>query len=349
MLIYVDDVLVTGPSDAEIQQLKTYLDQAFTVKDLGATRFIFGIEIARNSTGICSNQRKYILDILADLGLEGCKSALTPLPQGIQLTAVGDGLMPNPDKYGQLVGRLLYINLSRPDMSYVVQQLSQFVRMTLVQHWQAALHVVRYLKGYPSDGLLFSANCDLTLTAYCDTDRGSCVDSRCSLTGFCIFLVKSLLYWRCKKQTTVSTSSVKVKYRALSSTVRKLIWLVNLLGDFGIQVSLLIPLFCDNQAVIHITKNPEFHKSTKHLDIDSHSVHDQFKKGFVLPQFVSSSFQLADLFTKSLGGLRLRFLQDNWDGGYSLFHLGGRGVLRLVLILHCRSESLLMRMQLIFQ
>lgn len=162
------------------------------------------------------------------------------------------------------------------------------------------MHVVKYLKGYPSLGLFYASKSSFSLTTYSDADWGSCPDTRKSLTGYCIFLGSSLVSWRCKKQSTVSASSAEAEYQALGSTVRELLWLSYILPDFRIVTHQPIPLHCDNMATLHITKNPVFHKRTKHLDIDCHIVRNQFLNGFIQPQFIHSSLQLADFLTKAL-------------------------------------------------
>ncbi|KAK6124486.1 hypothetical protein DH2020_041767 [Rehmannia glutinosa] len=188
LLIYVDDVLITGSDMAEIASLKQYLDSLFTIKDLGAAKYFLGVEIARGDSGTYLNHRKYILDILKDTGLLLCKPAATPFPQGVKLVGMAGTPMVEPDKYRRLVGRLLYLNFTRPDITYCVQQLSQFGNNPYSSHWDAALHLVRYLKGCPSKGLFYSASSPLSLTAYSDADWGSCLDTRKSLTGYCIQL-----------------------------------------------------------------------------------------------------------------------------------------------------------------
>ncbi|KAK6135902.1 hypothetical protein DH2020_030389 [Rehmannia glutinosa] len=279
LLVYVDDVLITGTDSQDIADLKRYLDDLFTIKDLGFAKYFLGMEIARNEDGTVLNQRKYILDILRDTGMLHCKAA---------------------SMYRRLVGRLLYLNLTRPDVTYSVQQLSQFVNSPRTSHWDAVLHLLRYLKGSPSLGLHYSSSSTFTLEAYSDADWASCIDSRKSLTGYCVFLGSCLVSWKTKKQTTVSRSSAEAEYRALGSTVCELQWLSFLCADLFISVHAPIPLWCDNQAAIHITKNPVFHERTKHLDIDCHLVRDLYKAGFITLCHVSSRLQLADLFTKSL-------------------------------------------------
>lgn len=313
LLVYVDDVLLTSPMQSLIDEVRDYLHAQFTIKDLGSAKFFLGIEIARSEAGTVLCQRKYILDIISQAGLLECRSVSTPLPAGLVLTQGTEARLEDPEPYRRLVGQLLYLNLTRPDISYVAQQLSQYVANPTHSHWTAALHVLRYLKGCPSLGLFISTSNSLALTAYSDADWASCIDSRNSLTGYCVYFGSTLLSWKCKKQDTVSVSFAEAEYRALSITVREIMWLVSLLAELGISVSTPIPLYCDNVFAIHITKNQVFHERTKHLDIDCHLVREKYKSGLVQPLPISSSEQLADVFTKSLASTKLRYLLSKME------------------------------------
>ncbi|KAL0411028.1 UNVERIFIED_CONTAM: Retrovirus-related Pol polyprotein from transposon RE2 [Sesamum latifolium] len=278
LIVYVDDVLLTGNSLPALDDVKHYLDDLFTIKDW----------------------RKYLLDIVHDCHLDDAKATATPLPAGIKFDASSGPCLTSPEQYRRLVGRLLYLGFSRPDISFAVQQLSQFIQCPRQPHWDAALYLVCYLKGSSTLGLFFAANSSFPLIAYSDSDWASCLDIRRSVTGYCIFLGASLISWKTKKQATVSRSSAEAEYRSMGSTVCELLWIGYILAEFGISLDSPIPFHCDNKAAIHITENPVFHERTKHLDIDCHLVRDQFKRGFILPQHVSSQHQPADLFTKSL-------------------------------------------------
>ncbi|KAL2236391.1 UNVERIFIED_CONTAM: Retrovirus-related Pol polyprotein from transposon RE1 [Sesamum indicum] len=302
LLVYVDDLLITGPSESLIQEVKMFLDTAFSIKDLGYAKYFLGLEIARSPSGTSVTQHKYIRDIVADAGFDQCKPAPTPLPLGLKLSSQSSPTLDDPEPFRRLVGRLLYLGFTRPDISCAAQQLSQFVHAPCQIHMDAALHLVRYLAGCPDLGLFIPTAVSSVLTAYCDADWASCVDTRRSLTGYCIFLGDALISWKTKKQSTVSRSTAEAEYRSLGATVCELQWLASLLQDFHINVSTPISLFCDNQAALHIVANPVFHERTKHLEIDCHLIRDKFKSGFILPSHIPGKLQLADVFTKSLPG-----------------------------------------------
>ncbi|KAK4386639.1 Retrovirus-related Pol polyprotein from transposon RE2 [Sesamum angolense] len=292
-----DDILIMGPSESLIMEVKSYLDALFTIKDLGYVKYFLGLEVARSPDGMSITQHKYVVDIISDTGMTTAFSVLTPLLPGIKLTSESGALFREPDKYRRLIGRLLYLGFTRPDISFAVQQLSQYLQRPTEQHWHAALHVVRYLKGTPTTGLFFPSSNTFQLTTYVDADWGACVDSRRSVTGYCVFLGTSLISWKTNKQNIVSRSA---EYRAMAAEVCELQWISFLLADFRIPVTTPIPFWCDNQTALHITANPVFHERTKHLDIDCHVVRDKYKDGFISLSFISSKLQLADIFTKSL-------------------------------------------------
>ena len=171
----------------------------FTIKDLGLVRYFLGLEVLRSAHGTLLNQRKYVSDLLVDHNLQDCKSAPFPLPRGLQLSIDQGELLDDPEKYRRVVGRLLYLKMSRLDISYAVQHLSQFMNEPREPHYKAVLHVLRYLKGTVNMGLFFPVENFAALTAFCDVDWGNCLFSGRSLTGFCVFFGHSLISWKTKK------------------------------------------------------------------------------------------------------------------------------------------------------
>ena len=171
-----------------------------------------------------------------------------------------------------------------------------------VDHWEAALHVVRYLKGHPGQGILLRSDSDLCLHAWCDSDWASCPMTRRSLTGWFITLGQSPISWKTKKQHTVSRSSAEAEYRSMATTTSELKWLKSLLSSLGVKHSTPIKLHCDSQAALHIAANPVFHERTKHIEIDCHFVRDAILDGLIQPSYVPTRTQLAGISTKALGG-----------------------------------------------
>ena len=309
-LVYVDDILLTGNCPQEITDTKSALDKKFTIKDLGLARYFLGIELFRTDNGTHLHQRKYVLDLLKDAGLTAAKPTSFPLPQNLKLSLDKGSPIPDPESYRRLVGRLLYLSMTRPDISYSVQHLSQFVSSPKEPHMQAALHLLRYLKGTISKGLFYPVQSNLKVAGFSDADWASCLMTRKSLTGYCIFLGHSLISWKTKKQPTVSRSSTEAEYRSMATTTCELVWLTYLLKDLHVQVKVPITLFCDNKAAQQIAANPCYHERTKHLDIDCHFTRDKVQDGFLQTAYIPTNLQLADIMTKALGAAQHTFLSD---------------------------------------
>lgn len=310
VLVYVDDILITGSSSSIIQQVKIMLCNHFHTKDLGSLKYFLGVEVANSKNGMYLCQRKYTLDIIKDCGLVGSKPAEFPMEQNLKLSDTLGDVIPDPSIFRRLVGRLIYLTVTRPDIVHTVNILSQFMHLPRKPHLEAAYRLVRYLKGTAGQGLFYSSKTDLSLRAYCDSDWASCPMTRRSTTGYCIFLGSNPISWKTKKQSTVSRSSAEAEYRSMATTTCELTWLSFLLRDIGTPSIKPIPLYCDNQAALHIAANPVFHERTKHIEIDCHVVREKLQKGFIRTLKISTAQQTADIFTKSLGRDQFLFLKS---------------------------------------
>ncbi|KAK2980771.1 hypothetical protein RJ640_002980 [Escallonia rubra] len=301
ILIYVDDILLTGNDLQEIERLKKFLLKRFRIKDLGDLKYFLGIEFSRSKKGIFMSQRKYALDILQDSSLLGVRPDKFPMEQTLKLTPTDGILLSDQTNYRSLVGKEIYLTVTRPDIVYSVRTLSQFMHEPRKPHWDAAIRILKYIKGNPGQGLLFPSANNLALKAFCDSDWGGCRTTRRSVTGYCIFLGNSLVSWKSKKQANVSRSSAEAEYRAMANTCLELTWLRYILQDLRVPQVAPTQLFCDNQAALHIAANPIFHERTKHIEIDCHIVREKLQAGMIKPSYVPTRFQLADVFTKALG------------------------------------------------
>ncbi|XP_057965408.1 uncharacterized mitochondrial protein AtMg00810-like [Malania oleifera] len=217
ILIYVDDIIIAGNNMDEIDQLKRSLDDRFKIKDLGKLKYFLSIEVARTARRIHLCQGKYTLDILRDSGTIGSTPARIPLDQNVRLSKEEGELLPEPALYRRLIGRLLYLTITKPELAYSVQILSQFMKDPRVPHLQAAHKVLQFIKGSPGRGLFYPMNSKIHLRGFCDSDWGACPDTRRSVTGYCVFLGRSLVSWKSKKQSVVSRSSAEAKYRAMAN------------------------------------------------------------------------------------------------------------------------------------
>ncbi|GAA0150839.1 transmembrane signal receptor [Lithospermum erythrorhizon] len=233
--------------------------------------------------------------------METAKPTTTPLPSDWGTYNSKAPPMADPSVYRRLVGRLLYLNFTRPDVTFAVNHLSQFMQALSEANWTTTTHVVKYLRGIISHGLTYAAGgFSLSVQAYCDADWAKCPITRRSVLGYCILIDSSLVSWKSKKQTTISKSPAEAEYRSAASTVCELKWINYILQDIKQPCHLPLSLGCDNKSAIHIIENPIFHERTKHIELDCHLIRDHYKSGFIKPYHVPSKSQLADLFTKSL-------------------------------------------------
>jgi hypothetical protein len=193
VLIYVDDIIITGNNDSAIQDIKLFLQKQFHIKDLGKLKYFLGLEVARSKAGIVISQRKYTLEIIDDVGFLGAKPVDFPMEQNLRLTNDQCEILNDASHYRRLVGRLIYLIITRPDIMYSVNILSQFMHAPRKPHWDAALRVIRYLKNNPGNDLLFSSSSSLQLRAYCDANWANCPMTRRSTSGYCVFLGDSLI------------------------------------------------------------------------------------------------------------------------------------------------------------
>ncbi|KOM28000.1 hypothetical protein LR48_Vigan477s002700 [Vigna angularis] len=317
-MVYVDDIVITGNDISRITQLKNHLFNHFQTKDLGRLKYFLGIEVAQSKDGVIISQRKYALDILEETGLTNCKPIDSPMDPNQKLMRDQGELFSDPERYRRLVGKLIYLTITRPDLSYPVGVVSQFMQNPHVDHWNAVLRILRYIKGSPGQGLLYENKGNTRIEGYCDADwAGSPIDRR-STTGYCVLLGGNLVSWKSKKQNVVARSSAEAEYRSMALTTCELVWIRQLLQELKFCENEQMKLYCDNQAALHISSNPVFHERTKHIEIDCHFIREKLLSKELVTEFVNSNEQLGDILTKSLRGPRIQFICSKL-GAYDLY------------------------------
>lgn len=225
ILVYVDDILISGSSTTEVQQLITQLNATFSLKELGELNYFLGIEVLQNSTGFHLSQAKYISDLLKRVNMDQANALSTPMVSNLSLSSKQGNPISNPQEYRSIVGALQYITVTRPDIAFSVNKVSQFMHCPLDTHFKAVKRILRYLKGTLSYGMVLQRSALLSLVGFSDADWGSDPDDRRSITGYCIFLGANAIAWTSKKQQTVSRSSTEEEYRSLASATTEVIWI----------------------------------------------------------------------------------------------------------------------------
>ena len=245
VLIYVDDLIITGSNADSIAALKKKLQGKFPVKDLGPLKYFLGIEVATSRKGLFLNQRKYTIDLLRDSNMLNSKPANTPFDSKLQLDKLGDPL-DSPNYYQKLVGKLIYLTITRPDISFAVSLVSQYMHAPTVVHLCMVKRILRYLKKTIGRGIVMRRNGHTDIIGFSDSDwAGNTIDRR-STTGYCMFVGGNLVSWKSKKQPVVARSSAEAEYRAMAAASCEMVWLKNLLTDLGFSPTSPMKLFCDN-------------------------------------------------------------------------------------------------------
>ncbi|KAH9666171.1 retrovirus-related pol polyprotein from transposon RE1 [Citrus sinensis] len=200
LIVYVDDMVVTGNDEEETEALQKYLSREFEMKDLGALKYFLGIEVSRSKGGIFLSQRKYALDLLHETGMTACQPIDTPIEEGLKFCITSDQVPVDKGRYQRLIGRLMYLSHTRPDLAYALSVVSQFMHNPGEQHMKAVMRILRYLKTNPGKGILFSKNEDYSnIEVYTDADWAGSVSDRRSTSGYFTFVGGNLVTWRSKK------------------------------------------------------------------------------------------------------------------------------------------------------
>ena len=280
------------------------LGKEFEVKDLSLFKYFLGIEVARGAEGIVLSQRKYVIDLLTETGMLGCRPAVSPIDVKAKISAEA-GEQVDRERYQRLVGRLIYLTHTRPDISFAVSVVSRYMHDPRKGHMDAVYHILRYLKSAPGKGLIFRRNGHMNIEGYCDSDWASCQDDRRSTAGYCMFVGGNLVSWKSKKQPVVARSTAEAEYRAMALGVAEMVWLKRLLEELKVNHGAQMKLWCDSKSAISIANNPVQHDRTKHVEIDRFFIKEKLESGLLELSHVATGDQVADCLTKGLSSIDL--------------------------------------------
>lgn len=308
LLVYVDDMLLTGSSVALVDDFIQVLHAEFSMKDLGPIHHFLGVKVDTTATGLHLSQTHYAYSILERAQMVDCQPMPTPLDLKHNPPIDSEPLS-DPTSFRGIVGSLQYLTLTRPDLSFSVNFVSQFMHSPTHAHLKYVRRILRYLKGTIHYGLNLRSDTTLALSAFSDADWAGCPTTRRSTTGYCTFLGSNIISWCAKKQSTVARSSTEAEYRAMAHTAAELTWLGYILSDLRIFPPHPPKLFADNVSALFLTVNPVFHARSKHIALDYHYVRERVAQGALITQHIPSTCQLADVFTKSVPKARLAFFR----------------------------------------
>ncbi|KAL5549787.1 hypothetical protein UlMin_005018 [Ulmus minor] len=300
VLVYVDDLIITGDDEVEILRTKENLSVRFQMKELGQLKHFLGLEVDRTQEGIFLCQQKYAKDLLKRFGMLECKPISTPMEPNAKMCAHEGKDLEDATMYRQLVGSLIYLTLTRPDISYAVGVMSRYMQNPKKPHLEAVRRILRYVKSTIDYGLLYKKGEDCKLVGYCDADYAGDHDTRRSTTGYVFKLGSGTISWCSKRQPTVSLSTTEAEYRAAAMAAQESTWLIQLMNDLHQPVDYAVPLYCDNQSAIRLAENPVFHARTKHVEVHYHFIREKVLQEEIEMKQIKTDDQVADLFTKSL-------------------------------------------------
>ena len=230
----------------------------------------------------------------------GSKLADSPMDPNTNLDDEGSPNFEDKRRYRRLVGKLIYLTVTRPDITFAVSAISQYMHNPRKVHWEGVCRILRYLKQSIGMGVLYKKGTHLDIVSYSDADWAGSKGDRRSTSGYCTFLGGNLVTWRSKKQNVVERSSAEAEYRAMAHTACELSWLKNLLKELSIEVKSPSVMFCENQAAIYIARNPVFHERTKHIEVDCHFIRESVMAGEIVTPHIKSEDQVGDIFTKAV-------------------------------------------------
>eukprot|EP00253_Pinus_taeda_P025601 PITA_25601 len=275
VVLYVDDVIFTRNDDYLIENFKTIMKEEFEMTDMGLLRYFLGIEVEQNGKGIFISQAKYVNEVLERFNMQDSKAAITPTMMGLKLSNEDSSKDFDPRLYKSIVGSLMYLTATRPDIMHVVSLISRFMER-------------------PKE-------------AHCDWAES--VDDQKSTFGYVFHIGSGAISWASKTQPIVTLSTAEAEYVAATVAACQAIWMRRMLRSLCQEQTKGTIIFCDNSSAIELSKNYVFHKRTKHIDTKFHYIRELVNKGEIVLKHCRTQEQVVDILTKPLGQKSFEFLR----------------------------------------
>eukprot|EP00253_Pinus_taeda_P023634 PITA_23634 len=286
---------------------RCYSDNTVYTKKVGNSLIILVLyvddlilTVLQSKEGISLSQSKYACDILRHFHMEDCKPAPSPFQSGVKLSVSCTSPEVDATLYRQLVGKLLYLTHTRPDLSFAVGLVARFMQNPRESHWKAAKRILRYVRGTVQFGIHYSAKAAPLLVGFTDSDWAGDPDDRKSTAGYVFTLGSGPITWACKKQAAISLSSAEAEYRGAVEASREALWLRQILSELGFEQQHPTTLWCDNQSAIQLCKDPVQHQRSKHIELHMHFIRKLIHDHVLEVPYCSTDDQVADIFTKAL-------------------------------------------------
>ncbi|GKV36625.1 hypothetical protein SLEP1_g44733 [Rubroshorea leprosula] len=279
--LYVDDLIYTGNDKAMFDQLKKSMMAEFDMSDLGLMHYYLGIEVDQYAAGIFISQKKYVQDILDRFRMKDCNPVSTPIDAGMKLVKNPEGKKVNSTLYKQIVGSLMYLTATRPDIMHAVSLISRYMESPKEMHLLAAKRILRYLKGTVEYGLFYKKREKSDMFGFTNSDFARDVDDRKSTYGYVFMMGTAAVSWSSRKQPIVTLSTTEVEFVAATSCACQAIWLLRILEECHFKQEEPLIIFCDSNSTIKLSKNPILHGRCKHIDVRNYFLKDLVKEGVI--------------------------------------------------------------------
>ncbi|GJY68170.1 putative ribonuclease H-like domain-containing protein [Tanacetum coccineum] len=305
--VYVDDIIFGSTKKELCTEFEKLMHKKFQMSSMGELTFFLGLQVTQKDDGIFISQDKYVDEILKKFGFSTVKTASTPMETSKPLMKDENAEDVDVHLYRSMIGSLMYLTSSRPDIMFVVCACARFQVTPKVSHLHAMKRIFRYLKGQPKLGLWYPKDSPFDLEAYSDSDYAGASLDRKSTTGGCQFLRSRLISWQCKKKTIVANSTTEAEYVAAANCCGQVLWIQNQMLDYGYNF-MNTKIFIDNESTICIVKNLVFHSKTKHIEIRHHFIRDSNEKKLIQMIKIHTDQNVADLLTKAFDVGRFQYL-----------------------------------------
>jgi hypothetical protein len=296
-----------------LNDFKSEMKSVFQMSDLGPLSYYLGIEVHQSKQGITISQGAYAEKVLEKAGLGDCNHCCTPMEARLHLSKEGATPRVDDTVYRSLIGSLRYLVNTRPDLAYSVGYASRFMEKPREEHMNAVKRILRYVAGTKHWGVTFTADsggAQPCLVGFSDSDMAGDPVDRKSTSGMIYFLSNNPITWQSSKQKVVALSSCEAEYIAASAAACQGVWLARLMGELlGTEVSAPL-LMVDNKAAISLVKNHVLHDRSKHIETKFHYIRECAERGQIKVEFINTTEQLGDIFTKALGRVKFEQLRS---------------------------------------
>jgi hypothetical protein len=276
--VYVDDIVFGGSSHSLVARFAEDMSKEFELSMMGELQFFLGLQVKQAKEGTFVHQAKYTTDILKKFKMGDSKPLSTPMSTTTALDADEDGEPVDQKEYRSMIGSLLYLTTTRPDIQFSVCLCARLQASSRTSHRQVVKRIFKYLQYTPELGLWYSASSSLFLLGFSNADFAGCRVDRKLTSGTWQFLGSLLVSWSSRKQSSVAQSTTEAEYVAVASCCSQLLWITYTLSDFGKECS-HVPLMCDSTSAIRVSQNLVLHSTTKHIEVRYHFLRDNVEKG----------------------------------------------------------------------